>query len=59
MTHTLQDPGRKDSTIRVPVELLDELRQVAKAHERSLAAEARVALAEHIRANAPPKDNQP
>jgi len=35
---------QKDTTVRVPWELLERLKVIAQAHDRSLVAEVRVAL---------------
>ena len=37
------------TTMRIQRELLDQLKECAKLHDRSLAAECRVALAAHAR----------
>ncbi|PZS13489.1 MAG: hypothetical protein DLM64_03220 [Solirubrobacterales bacterium] len=50
MMNTSQDTA-KDTTVRVPRDLLEQVRLVARAHERSLAAEVRVALTEYVRRN--------
>jgi predicted transcriptional regulator len=50
MMNTPQDAG-KDTTVRVPRELLEQVRAIARAHDRSLAAEVRVALTEYVRTN--------
>jgi hypothetical protein len=36
------------STFRLPLALLDRLRAVARAHDRSLSAELRVAIRDHV-----------
>lgn len=36
------------STVRLPVTILTKMRDIARAHERSLSAELRVALNEYI-----------
>jgi len=45
MMPTQQEPT---ATVRVPRRLLDELRPIAAAHDRSLSAELRVVLDTHI-----------
>jgi predicted transcriptional regulator len=37
------------TTVRLPVSIVNEVRVIAQAHERSLSAELRVALTEYIR----------
>ena len=39
-----QPTQQKDTTVRVPWELLERLKVIARAHDRSLVAEVRVAL---------------
>ena len=41
---------KKDTTVRVPWELLERLKVIAQAHDRSLVAEVRVALAAYAEA---------
>ena len=41
------------TTVRLPMSLVNEVREVAQAHDRSLAAEVRVALTEYVRREAP------
>jgi predicted transcriptional regulator len=41
--------SKKDTTVRVPWEILEEVKQIAKVHDRSLAAEVRVALSQYVR----------
>jgi predicted transcriptional regulator len=36
-------------TVRLPRALVEEVRQIARAHDRSLAAQVRVALDEYVR----------
>jgi len=44
----------KDSvTVRLPRRLVDGVREIAEAHERSLSAELRVALDVYVRREAP------
>jgi hypothetical protein len=38
-----------DTTVRLPRSLIEQVRTLARAHDRSLSAELRVALAEYIR----------
>ncbi len=40
----------KDTTVRVPWELLEQVKAIAKAHDRSLVAEVRVALDGYVKA---------
>lgn len=49
MTTTTQD----NTTVRIPRSLIERLRIVAQAHERSLSAELRVALDAYIRETLP------
>jgi len=44
-----QTSPKKDTTVRVPWDLLEQIRVIAQAHERSLVAEVRYALAEYVR----------
>ena len=44
---------RKDTTVRVPWDLLEDVRLIAKAHERSLVAEVRHALDAYVRRELP------
>jgi hypothetical protein len=39
----------KDTTVRVPWELLEQMKVIAKTHERSLVAEVRYALNQYVR----------
>lgn len=41
------------TTVRLPVSIVNDLRVIAQAHERSVAAELRVALADYIKREAP------
>jgi predicted transcriptional regulator len=36
------------STVRLPVNIIDKIRAIARAHDRSLSAELRVALTDYI-----------
>jgi len=47
--------ARQDSTttVRLPRELLEQLRECARLHDRSLVGECRVALAAHARRTLP------
>jgi predicted transcriptional regulator len=38
-----------NTTVRLPVSLVEQLRPIARAHDRSLSAELRVALAAYVR----------
>jgi predicted transcriptional regulator len=38
-----------NTTVRLPVSLVEQVRVVAQAHDRSLSAELRVALAAYVR----------
>ncbi len=50
MPTTKQDPTKHGTTtVRLPWELVEQVRQVAVKHERSLSAEMRVALRDYIR----------
>jgi predicted transcriptional regulator len=40
------------TTVRLPRSLVEQIRTIADAHDRSVAAELRVALSEYIRSNA-------
>ena len=40
-----------DTTVRLPRKLVEEVRVIANAHERSLSAELRVALREYVKGN--------
>ena len=42
MTNT--QAHKKDTTVRVPQDLIEQMKVIAKAHDRSLVAEVRVAL---------------
>ena len=41
------------TTVRLPRRIVEDVREIAKAHDRSLSAELRVALAEYVRRSAP------
>jgi predicted transcriptional regulator len=43
-------PSADDITIRLPRDLIEQVRRLADEHERSLAAELRVALRSYIEA---------
>jgi Arc-like DNA binding domain len=55
MTDTGKDPT---TTVRLPRELLEQMRECARLHDRSLVGECRVALAAHVRRTLP-KDKHP
>jgi predicted transcriptional regulator len=38
-----------NTTVRLPVSLVEQLRPIARAHDRSLSGELRVALAAYVR----------
>lgn len=40
--------AERDATVRIPLELREELEQLARENERSLAGECRVAMREHL-----------
>lgn len=40
---------RSDVNVRLPRELVEEVRELARRHDRSLAAELRVGLADYVR----------
>jgi Arc-like DNA binding domain len=46
----------KDRVVRLPRGLVDQMQTIAKAHERSLAAELRVALDAYVRRTLPEAD---
>jgi hypothetical protein len=48
MTNTSQGKAQ-DTTVRVPRDLLEQVKGIAKAHDRSVAAEVRVALSAYVR----------
>jgi predicted transcriptional regulator len=41
------------TTVRLPRALVDEMHEIAEAHERTLSAELRVALGDYVRREAP------
>lgn len=41
------------TTVRVPKVLIDRIRTIAEAHERSISAELRVVLGDYVRAELP------
>jgi len=45
--------SQKTMTVRLPYELAEEVREIAVAHDRSLSAELRVALAAYVRREGP------
>ena len=47
MANSSQSP-KKDTTVRVPWELLEQMKVIAHAHERSLVAEVRYALNQYV-----------
>jgi len=47
------------TTVRLPRSLVEQIRTIADAHERSIAAELRVALNEYIRREQPDVDAKP
>jgi hypothetical protein len=47
--NTQDEAPTKSFSIRLPVEMLDALRQVARQHNRSIHGEILTALAEHIK----------
>jgi predicted transcriptional regulator len=52
MAYKTKDPEERlapDATVRLPWEVLDQMKALASAHERSLRAEVRVALAEYVK----------
>jgi hypothetical protein len=48
MATTKQKAQQDTTTVRMPRSLIEQLRKLAKAHDRSLSAELRVALAAYI-----------
>jgi len=42
-----------DATVRLPTRIIDEVRVIARAYDRSLSAQLRVALDAYIRAEGP------
>jgi plasmid stability protein len=52
MTNTEQEPTQ-DTTVRLPRSIVEQVRVIATAHERSLSAELRVALDAYVRRTLP------
>ena len=52
------EKGTKDTTVRVPWEILEDIRVIAKAHERSIVAEVRYALDAYVRRSLPEATRQ-
>ncbi len=50
MSDTKKDPT---TTVRLPRDLLEQVRECARLHDRSLVGECRVALTEHVRRTLP------
>ena len=50
MATTEQQP-QEDTTVRLPRSLVEQVRKIANAHERSLSAELRVALRAYVEDN--------
>jgi hypothetical protein len=49
----MADTTTKDRVVRLPRGLVDQMQVIARAHERSLAAELRVALDAYVRETLP------
>lgn len=49
MAHIQQDISKDAVTVRMPRDLVEHVRTLALAHERSLSAELRVALTTYIK----------
>ncbi len=53
MAATKKQAPQPDTTVRLPRKLVEQMRVIARAHERSLSAELRVALADYVRRTMP------
>lgn len=57
MDNTAQQ-SQQDTTVRLPRSLVEQVRVIANAHERSLSAELRVALDAYVRRTLPEAQRQ-